>query len=422
MKKAFIKLSGLSFLLTGACLAEFQVGDGALQLDTSLTGVYDSNLRASVNNISDYYLSFQPTLRYRRLGARFTTEANAGVRIKRYLDNPSSDSDDADASFLWGMQRVDGHTTAASLNLRYFESNDAVLEVNDQVRTKTFSAIASGEVLVANRNLFSAGLTYGDSKRNLGSDQTTSNVRLGYGYLGLVDHSQLSANYSHLESKSTSNSNGLDMIDQKGDSLSAAYSRPLYADLIGTLTYGYRWLERGQQEGLLGLTDRQGSFYGVTFAGPFLPKQYFPKTTGVFRIAYEQSDTPGLNDRSGERLVGQLNLSWEARANTTVGLVASRSQELSILDQTVINEVAGVTLRQGIGQFVETNFSLTYTNADFVNVGRTDDRYEARAAATYKINRVWSSMLMYRYLNSESNQAIAHYTRHVVSGTVNYAF
>jgi hypothetical protein len=92
MKKTFVTLSGLSLLLAGTSLAEIQVGDGALQLDTSLTGVYDSNLRASVNNIEDYYLSFEPTLRYRRLGARFTTEGSAGLRIRRYLDTTSSNS------------------------------------------------------------------------------------------------------------------------------------------------------------------------------------------------------------------------------------------------------------------------------------------------------------------------------------------
>ncbi len=422
MKKAFITVSGLSLLLTGTCLAEIQVGDGALQLDTSLTGVYDSNLRASVNNIEDYYLSFQPTLRYRRPGARFLTEASAGVRIKRYLDTTTSNSEDADLRFDWTMKRADGHTTGATLGLRYFELTEADLDINDLVRTKTFSANISGEVLMAERNLLSAGLSYHDSDRNLGSDQKNSNAHVGYTYLGLSSGSELNFTYSHQESTSTQNGSTVDAIDQKGDTVSTTLSKQLYDQLRGGITYGYRWLDRGQQEALMGLTSSSGSFFGLNLDGPFLPHQYFPKTTGTFRIGYEKAETPGLNDRNNERLVGQLNLSWAAREHTTVGLFASRSQDLSITDNTVINESTGLTLRQAIGAFVDADFSLSYTNADFVNLDRKDDRYEARAGATYRINRTWSSGLTYRYLKSDSNAAVANYTRHIVSGTVNYAF
>lgn len=422
MKKAFISLSGLSLLLTGACLAEFQVGDGALQLDTSLTGVYDSNLRASVNNIEDYYLSFQPTLRYRRPGALFSTEASAGLRIKRYLDTTESNSEDADLSFDWNMKRDDGHTTGATLGLRYYEITEADLNLNDLVRTKTFSANISGEVLVAQRNLLSAGLAYHDSERNLGSDQKTSNAHVGYTYLGLSSGSELNFTYSHQESKSEKNAANIETIDQKGDTISSTISRPIYDQLRGGLTYGYRWLNRGEQEALLGLNNSKGSFFGLNLDGPFLPRQYFPKTTGTFRLGYERAETPGLNDRSNERLVGQVNISWAAREHTNVGIFANRSQDLSITDNTVVTETTGITLRQGLGAFVDTDFSLSRTNADFVDLARTDKRYEARAAATYHINRTWSSALSYRYLKSDSNVAVANYTRHIVSGTVNYAF
>ena len=422
MKKAFITLSGFSLLLTGACLAEIQVGDGALQLDTSLTGVYDSNLRASVNNIEDYYLSFEPTLRYRRLGARFTTEASAGLRIRRYLDTTTSNSEDADLLFDWNMKRADGHTTSARLGLGYLEATDANVDINDLVRTKTFSANAGGEVLMADRNLFSAGLSYRDSTRNLGSDQKNSNTNLGYTFLGLSSRSELNFTYAHFESQSTRNDADVQSIDQKGDTVSARISKTLYDQLKGSLTYGYRWLDRGQQEELLGLQNKNGSFFGLDFEGPFLPRQYFPKTTGTFHIGYEQAESPGLNDRNNQRLVGRIEVSWAARENTRVSVFASRSQALSITDDTVVNESTGLTLRQGVGAFIDTDFTLMYTNADFVNRGRKDDRYEARAGATYRINRTWSSGITYRYLKSESDAVQANYTRHVVSGTATYAF
>ena len=99
MKNAFIKVSALSIMLAGVCRAEFQVGNGAFQLDTTLMGVYDSNLRASVNNVEDYYLSFDPTLRYRSAGSRFNTEASIGLQARRYLDNPDLNTNNANGRF-----------------------------------------------------------------------------------------------------------------------------------------------------------------------------------------------------------------------------------------------------------------------------------------------------------------------------------
>ena len=422
MKNA-LKLSGLTVLLgTAAYAGELQVGNGAVQLDASLTGVYDSNLRASVEDISDFYLSFAPTLRYRRLGARFTTEASVGMRFKRYDEYTRSNSDDASGSLNWHMDRTDGHTTAADLSLGYFESTDAVVEVNDQVRSKVFYANTSGEVLVAGRNLFNAGFTYRDSQRNIGSNQIGGSGKLGYSYVGFPDGSKLNFTYIHQENQSTDNLTGQDSLDQKADTTSVTYSRPIFGGLTGGVTYGYRWLDRGAYESLLGLNNTSGSFYGLLLEGQFLPKQYFPKTTGTFRLAYEQADVPGLNDRSNERLVGQVNVAWAARERTTFRVFASRTQDLTINDNTVVNESGGIGVTQKIGQFIDSDLSLRYTNADFLDLERTDDRYEARIGATYKINRLWSSALSYSYTESKSNVAIAHFERHVVSGTLTHAF
>jgi hypothetical protein len=421
MKNAF-KLSGTLVLLYTACSAEFQVGNGAFQLDTSLAGIYDSNLRDSASGISDFSLNFQPTLRYRSIGSRFNTEAYVGERFRRYLDHSSFNSDDVDSRLNWHMSRVDGHTTAAELAVGYVENTEAVVEVNDLVRTKTFFANASGEVLMAGRNLFSAGLSYRDSQRSIGSNQTGSEGRLGYSYVGFTDGSALSFNYSHQQNKSTENTTGATSIDQKADTGTVAFSHPLYADLIGSVTYGYRWLDRGEQEKLLGLPNRRGSLYSLNLEGPFLPRKYFPKTTGTFRVSYEQAAVPGLNDSSNKRLVGQIDLTWTARERTTLRYFASRSQDLTINDNTVVNESTGLTLTQGIGSFINTDFTVRYTNANYVNLIRTDDRYEARAGATYKINRLWSSALYYSFLHSTSNATVANFDRHVVSGTVTYAF
>ena len=421
MKNAF-KLSGALLALYASGSAEFQVGNGAIQLDTSLTGVYDSNLRASVNNISDYYLNFTPSLRYRRIGARFNTEASTSVQFKRFLDHHESNADDVSAQFGWDMRRTDGYTTGASLAFGYIERSDAVVEVNERVNSSTFFVNTAGEILVAGRNLFTAGLSYSTSRRNFGSDQMTSSGRVGYSFLGFTDGTVININYSNQKNKSEENIEGITVLDQTVDTGIVTVSHPIYVDFTGSAFYGYRHLDRGTQEFLLGRPNRSGPIYGISFDGPFLPKKYFSKTTGTFRLAYEQAQAPGLNDSGNERLVGQIDLAWTAREKTVVHFVASRSQNLSIDDNTVVNERTELFVSQGIGSFINTNFGVAYTNATFVNLERNDDRYEAHADATYRINRDWSSTIGYRYLHSESTAIFANYQRHVVSGTINYAF
>lgn len=417
-----LTLPGAFLLLATVAPAEIQVGSGAVQVETSLTGVYDSNLSGAADGASDYYLNFHPVLHYRRPGGRFATDAHAGVRIKRYHDRTESDSEDADIRFDWNMARAGEDTTGAKLSFGYQENTDAAPDVNRLVRTKNFFATTSGEVLLARRSLLSAALAYRDSRHSIGSDQKLSSQRIGYDYVGFTDGTTLGVDFFHQAGESKSSLTGDPVLDQTSETISAKASRPIYAGLKGAITYGYRWLDRGEREALLGLMDESGGFYGASLEGSFLPQRYFPKTTGTFRIAYEQAATPGLNDFSRERLVGEINVAWAARETTSVRFFARRSQDLSIDDNTVVNESTGLTLSQQLGNFVRSEFALLYTNADFANLGRTDQRYEARAGASYRINRTWSSGMNYSFLHSTSNFSVANYDRHLVSGNVSYAF
>lgn len=417
-----LKLLGLLPALAAVCSAEWQAGRGAVTLEAALSAAFDSNLYASAREVSDYYLTFEPVVRYREPTARFVTNGSAGVRIRRHLDETFSNSEDADVRLNWAMAREGGHTTGAALDLAYFETSDAVFDVNQRVRARHFHASGSGEVLVARRNLLSAGFTHREGDRDIGSDQRSRSGRVGYSYVGFPDESTLGFSYLHQHNRSTDTFSGARQIDQTVRTVSATYSRPLYAEATAALTYGYRWLDRGSTEAAFALPDRQGSFVSFSLGGPFLPARYFPKTSSTFRLAYEQAEVPGMNDRSNERLVGQLDVTWQARERTSVTLSARRAQELSITDNTVINAGGGVTVRQAVGNFIQAEMHLAYTNAEFIGWGRTDDRYEARVSGQYAINRRWSSSLAYSYLDSESTSPIADFDRHVVNLTATYAF
>lgn len=421
MKTLSLKLAGITLLLTGSALAEYQIGNGAVQLEGSLSAVYDSNIRSSVNEVSDEYLTFFPLARYRRVGGRFNTEVSTGVLIKRYNDHTDFNSEDAQAHFDWSMVRKEGETTGATLNIGYIETSDAIVEVNDRVRSRNLFINNSGEVLMAGRHLLSAGLSYRDEQHSLGSDHNALGGRVGYSYVGIPDGTTISATYSRQKTETKSSFTGNTVLDQTADSATVAVSRPLYGDLVAGVSYGYRWLDRGANEAALALRDRSGPVLDLTLRGPFLPRKYFPKTTGTFRIAYEQADAPGLNDQNRNRLVGMLNLAWAARERTTVNFFASRTQYLTIQDFTVVNKSTGIRLTQAIGSFVHAEFDLRYTNANFFNIGRTDDRYEAQLSTSYEVNRSWSARLAYRYMDSKSDLLMADYQRHLVTLTLRYA-
>lgn len=420
--KTAIQLAGL---LAASCLpaiAEWSVGRGAITLETNLTGVYDSNTNASVNNISDYHLSLEPTLRYRRVNARVNTNASASVNFRRYRDEPGANSNDADLRLNWTLDRTEGATTGAELDLAYFEDSDADLEVNRRVRSRNLVASLSGEVLIARRSLIDAGFTHRDSKRDFASDQRSTNARLGYRYLSFTEGTSLHVGYTHHRSRSTDHFSDDTRLDQTSKSLAATFSRTLYADLDGSVTAGYRWLERGSDETALGLDNHQGAFIGLNLTGAFLPRRHFPKTTGTFHIGYEQAETPGLNDNSSERLVGQINLTWQARERTTVSFEARRSQDLSIDDRTIVSTGASLGLTQEIGHFTTADLHLGFTRAEFADALRTDDRINFNAGVTRRINRTWSTRLGYDFLDSNSTAVVANYRRHLVMLTLTHAF
>jgi len=421
MKKV-IHTAALFTALGGSAFAEWSVGNGAIQAETRLTAAYDSNLRSSAYAIDDYYLDLQPMLRYRRTNARFATNASAGVDIKRFLDYPEINRNDAQARFDWRMERTVDDTVGVEVDLNYFENSDAVPDINERVRSRNFSATASGEMLVARRSLLSGSVTYRDSRRDVASDQTAANVRAGYSYVGFTDGTILRFNYSYQRSKTTDSFTDARELDQTAQTASTTLSRPLYDDFTGALTAGYRWLDRGQQEALAGLEDAHGAYVGLNFSGPFLPRRYFPKTTGTFRIAYEQAEVPGINDRSNERLVGEIDITWQPRERTKVDVFARRTQDLTVNDNTVINATGGFRVTQDVGSFTQAEIGGSYTNAYFTGWHRSDDRYEAHVGANYQMNRHWSARVTYSYLDSSSSAAIANFDRHIVMLSLAYAF
>lgn len=416
-------LSGLLLLVAPlAARAEWTFGRGALAVEASASGIYDSNLYTAVDAVEDYALSFEPVLRYRRSDSRIKTDGHARYRIRRYLDHPEIDSEDPELRMDWHLLRGEGQTVGANFLAEYSKISSPVLEVNQRVRSERLTLEGGGEILMARRHVLGAGVTYRDQSRDFGSDQNVRTGQVNYRFMSLADASAFTASWTHQRSDSEDAVTGLDQLKQTARTLSLGYERPLYHDAVLNASWGYRWLERDAAPGLPPVDDRSGAFVGLTLDGPFLPRAYFPKTTGRLRVAYEQADVPGLHDSGNERLVGEFQLGWQARPRTRLTFGARREQELSITNHTLVTAGTEIGWEQEVGRFTRTELSLAYRNADFIGLGRQDDRIEASFTARYTRNRDWPLFLRYEFLDSESTDPVANYQRHVVTLTLSHLF
>ena len=160
----------------------------------------------------------------------------------------------------------------------------------------------------------------------------------------------------------------------------------------------------------------------MNLEGPFLPEAVFPKRETSLSLGYQKNETPGLNDRSSSRFVGSLHMAWHARERTRIFFDARRSLELSVNNLTVETTAYNVGVNQQVGNFTSVSLSGGYEQRDYKSLGRLDDVYVFQAGAHYRITRAWSASANYRLRDSQSNEAVADYSRHTVSVEGNYTF
>lgn len=320
---------------TGLAVTEWQLGRGSVALFTSASATYDSNLQASPVATDDFYFALTPLAKYRRADSIFTSDASLSFTAQRYLEETQFDNNSLNFSYVGSIPRDNERTYGANIRFGYDESVDADADINRRVASESFSAGAGFELMVARAHLLSTDASYRMVTRDFGSDQTTWGLNNSYAY-SLRDGTSIGARYGYTVTETESDDPSRASLDQASHDVAANVSRTLYAGVRGSASVGYRWLDRGDEENQANLPDTEGYTMSVGLDGQFLPKRYFPKTTGQFRVAYESAVSPGLNDGDSKRLVGSINVQWQARETTSVGVGVARAQDLSASDQTVV--------------------------------------------------------------------------------------
>lgn len=410
----------------GAAPAVFgfaEVSRGELLLSTSGRATYDSRVFGGYRSGDDYIFSLDPRLIYKRAAGQIQMEADLGARINRYLDNTGFDSEDLVTSLLLRLPPGGTAPASGSFTLSYDEHTDVNYDVNRRLREKTFLTELESTVPISLKVAVLLEGMFRKDTRNQFSDRETRSGSVGVRYQNFLGGSRLDVRYRRLEVETSGGNEFGIPLDQSSDIYSATFFRPLYEDVVrGFVTYGYRMLHRSRAEVFGGDVSEGGSIFSVGIQGPFLPPNRFPKLDSSLSFSYMKAETPGLNDTTDSRFVGNLSLAWQARERTRLTFNARRSLDLSIEDRSVETTAIFFGVDQAIGNFMTGTLSAGYEARDYRVPTRKDDAFIFRSSLHYRITRAWSAAGEYRLRATDSTSRVADYARHVVVLSGNYTF
>lgn len=400
-----------------------EIERGELLLSTSASATYDSRVLGGTSGADDLIFTLFPQFLYKRdQAAQLKLDGHAGVRINRYYDFTQFDSEDFTAGLNLRLPKGVGPRFSGSFSVNYDERSDVNYDVNQRVREHMFTTNFSGNYLTSLKTSLDFDAGFLDAQRNIYSDRQQWGGGIGFNYRDFLHGTSLHLKYRHLDNE-TSGDNPLNApLNQQLDTYSIGLSRPIYADVTASVSYGYRFLDRSRAETITGQTHYEGSFFAASLEGPFLPPRMFPKLTSSLSLSYQSSDVPGINDTNTRRFAGSANLSWQARETTRVFFNARRAQDLTINDITVDANTVSLGVRQEIGHFIDGTAVVGYDHRAYRGFNRSDDAFFFEARAGYRVTKYWSASAAYRFRNSDSDAVFADYSRHIVSLSANYTF
>jgi len=284
-------------------------------------------------------------------------------------------------------------------------------------------------------------LSFSNSGRQTYSDQKSLNNSVSYTYSNFLEETSLTLSHDYMQTTSSGDNIVNVPLDEHSNALNVSLSHPIVGPLVGSVTYGYRILDYSAQQSLNGTTRTEGSTFSANLTGPILPPSRFTKLESSASISYQQANSPGIGDNGGKSLTGNINLSWNARERTKVSLSASRSQDLSPNDFTVVNSQVNAGVTEELGSFTHVSGSLGYSWRKYRGIDRRDATFTGGLSASYSITRSWSASTSYQYQNNEAegnaatlgtlNSAnrgtpglfgVGSYHRHLISLSASYKF
>lgn len=423
MKNPIVFVAGGFFLalISSPSLVLADTPAGELLVSTIGSVTYDSRVDGGFDTSDDYIFSLQPLVHYRRDAAQIKLDAEAGVRFNRYVDHTQYDSDDIVSHVDLIFPPELGPRISGNLGFSYDENTTVNYDVNQRLHSKTLIAKARAVFVTGLKTDLTFDGIYTRMNRDTYGVLDHRNANLAFNYKDFLWRSDFSLQYRRLEARTERTLNNAE-IDQSSDTITAVFSRPIYDEVKGSISYGYRFLHRATDETASHERQDNGSVLTLGLRGPFLPHVLFPKLDSILTVSYQKAETPGVNDTSGRRITGHLGLIWHAREMTTVSLRFDRSMQLSVNNFTTDTTRTYLDLEQKIGHFISGTASVGYEYNQYRPSLRNDDVYVVSIGGRYQATKAWRLGANYLFRDSQSSSYFSNYSRHVVSAYAAYTF
>jgi hypothetical protein len=395
-------------------------GRGDVSLGLSAIGTYDSNIGGNRNAPEDFSATTTPQIGYTRRAGDIEADASASLAFVRFNEQRQYDADNAQLAAGLKLSDTTFQKLSASVRGTYSETSDVNADLNARLKSATTSFTGQSAWVATSR--MDLGLTGGYTQSDNSGASNVETITAGgtYGYHDFLYDNTLLAAYNFQATRSSSANIRGAALDQTSHVLTLGLGRPLYRDVYGRASAGYRFLERSAAETAAGQTQQSGLVLDASIDGPFLPRKYFPKVTSHARIFYDDATMPGINDTGTKQLGADVSIVWEAGPASTWSLLATRSQRLSVTDFTVLSTDVSLTLAQKLRYNLTGSLAATHSWESFRGLAREDRRRSLRADLAYQFAVHWHAALTYQFESVLSSVRLSAYERHLVTLTLGW--
>ncbi|MFO7725105.1 MAG: outer membrane beta-barrel protein [Oceanipulchritudo sp.] len=338
------------------------LGEGEIFATASLSGTYDTAIRARSADQEDFVTNLRTGLTYSRPSRTFDFSISAGVSIQRYMDYEEFN----DESFFFDLTfapRTEVQTSRFSFSggLILDSETRSNEEVGDVITTRTYGA--------------NAGLLYDPSSRY--------NVRLDVA--------------ASREDPDSAGSGGIRYRERDRLSAGLTLEVPYRDNSFAELGTSY---EKTDSEGDQSVSD---SDTYTLFAG--LNGQLLEKLSGSFRAGLQSRETERLGSDTTPYL--SSSLAWAIDESTSLNLALSRSFGTTLDDRSSETTSASLTARRQLNRRLSGYVGIDYSEDDFTALGpagtRSDEEYGFFAGLGYELTRNTSLAATVRYTDQDSD-------------------
>jgi hypothetical protein len=419
-------------------LALVELPSGAISLDTTLTGTYDSYFIGTIDHDPDYYATLSPMLTYTHNVGPTNLKIFGGVAINRYDKNSRFDSEDLSAGIGSNFPVAEGSRLSGDLRATYTESTQIDPIVNDRVAIKATQFNVGASYRTGLKTTLSDDVNYTYDQRKIYGNQTIASNRLGFSYTDFLEDTNLNLSHVYTRTKTSASDYASYVfdpqyqgdiptaaIDQTTNAFDLGVSHPIYGQIIGEAVYGYMVTHRSSEETSNHVTNDTSQNISLNITGPLLPPARFPKVDSSASISYGQSTSRGINDSGGKSISGNMHLAWNARERTRLSVGASRSQSLGANNFSVITTQTNFGVVESIGLATTLSGTLNYTWLTYKGVDRSDNIFGANVSLQHSLTQHWTIGASYLFQDNHTNAPTAsfqatryrleNYNRQVVS-------